>query len=101
MWKKYYVKRLTINNNKTRKALDDELPGLKKLIANDKQRIGFYTKAANDQWQILRNLKARKNSQMVRLKNKIEMLENQITTIKLKGDEAVRNLNNEIYKLKG
>lgn len=99
MWKKYYDKRLKINQGKLVHALPDQVPGLNKLEANDHQRISFYTEAANEQWQLLNNLKARNSSQSTALENSIDRLENQITEVHLKGSEKERHLENGIRKL--
>jgi len=99
MWKKYYQKRLGINQSKLGHALPDQVPGLKKLITNDTQRVAYYNKSANDQWQMLRNLKARHNSEVVKLQNTIDKLENEMTTTSLTGAQTSRHLKNKIRKV--
>jgi hypothetical protein len=100
MWKKYYQKRLSVNQGKLGKALPDDASALKKLIANDEQRVTYYTKSANDQWESLKNLKAKHNSEVVKLQNTIDRLENEETTTSLRGAQATRHLVNQIRKVK-
>ena len=52
MWNYYYKKRLGINQAKLAHALPDQITGKKRLIKNDKGRMKFYKKAANEQYQI-------------------------------------------------
>jgi len=100
VWKKYYQKRLGINQGTLAHALPDQVVGQKKLIKNDEERVAYYTKAANSQWESLRNLKAKHNSEVVRLQNMIDRNENDQTTTTLKGAQSVRHLSNEVRKVK-
>ena len=100
MWKKYYEKRLGVNQGKLGHALPDQVASLKKLEENDTQRIAYYTKSANDQWQTLKNLKAKHNSEVMKLQNIIDKLENDETTSSLKGAQVIRHLANQIRKIK-
>jgi hypothetical protein len=100
MWKKYYQKRLSLNQGKLSRALPDDASALKKLIANDEQRVAYYLKSANDQWESLKNLKAKHNSEVVKLQNTIDRLENEETTTGLRGAQATRHLVNQIRKVK-
>jgi hypothetical protein len=100
MWKKYYQKRLSHNQGKLGTALPDDASALKKLIANDEQRVAYYSKSANDQWESLKNLKAKHNSEVVKLQNTVDRLENEETTTSLRGAQATRHLDNQIRKVK-
>jgi hypothetical protein len=100
MWKKYYQKRLALNQTKLGKALPDDASALRKLITNDTQRVQYYLKSANDQCESLKNLEAKHNSQVVKLQNTIDRLENEQTTTSLTGAQVTRHLVNQIRKVK-
>lgn len=100
MWKKYYQSRLEANNQNLQKALPDDVPGIKALIKNDKERTAFYEKSANEQWETLTNLRVQQNSELMRIENEIDSLKNELTSVKLHGDQEIRRINNDIRKFK-
>ena len=78
MWRKYYLMRKKINLKKKSHAYPDQLPGLENLIKNDDARAAFYFKAANEQWEALNNIRAKKSSADAKVKNQIGRLANEI-----------------------
>ena len=51
-WRTFYTIRKKANESHVHEATPDAIPGLKKLIEFDKQRVAYYTQKAHDQWLV-------------------------------------------------
>ena len=100
MWLVYYNKRLRINNDKLTHAEPDEVPGLKTLIKFDKKNIRLDKQSLDKQWQLLQNVKVKRNHKVVSLENTINLNKNKLITVDLKFKQKDTKYKDQIKKLK-